>query len=326
MPNSNKTLINRISDFIEYVEIEKGLSVKTQENYDRFLAKFSVWLDLNKLSKLQPHQLTEKHIWDYRVYLSRFKDPRTGNNLKKTTQNYYLIALRCLLDYFSIKDIKSLAPNKISLPKLTDKDREVKFLNIEQVEKLLIQPDTNTPSGLRDRTILETLFSTGMRISELVSLNIDQFNFNQIEKNIKNDKSYELNIHGKGGKQRTVYFSARALYWMIKYLESRKDEDKALFINYKSPSPDATKRLTVRSVDRLVGRYTRMTGLPILATPHTLRHSFATDLLFQGAGLREVQEFLGHKNISTTQIYTHITNKQLKDVYEKFHGGKKMKD
>jgi site-specific recombinase XerD len=326
MPKFDKTLINHINGFIEYIEIEKGLSAKTQENYDRFLAKFSVWLNLNNLSKLQPHQLSEKHIWDYRVYLSRFKDLRTGKNLKKTTQNYYLIALRCLLNYFSIKSIKSLAPDKISLPRLTDKDREVKFLNLEQVERLLGMPDTNTPSGLRDRTILEVLFSTGMRISELVSLNIDQLNFKKIGENIKKEKSYELNIHGKGGKQRTIYFSPRSLHWMMKYLETRNDEDRALFINYKSPSPDAPKRLTVRSVDRSVGKYTRMTGLPILATPHTLRHSFATDLLFQGAGLREVQEFLGHKNISTTQIYTHITNKQLKDVYEKFHGGKKMKD
>lgn len=326
MANSNKAITSHITDFLEYIDIEKGLSSKTQENYYRFLSKFSAWLDHAKLQKLLPHKLDEKHIWDYRVYLSKSRDGRTGRELKKTTQNYYLIALRCLLEYFSVKNINSLAPNKIKLPKLTDKDKQIKFLNLEQIERLLAQPDTATLPGLRDRAILEVLFSTGMRVSELVSLNIDQLNFREIEKNIKADKSFELNIYGKGGSSRTIYFSPRSLYWITKYLETRKDSDKPLFVNYRSPSSDASKRLTVRSVDRMVARCTRLAGLPVLATPHTLRHSFATDLLFQGAGLREVQEFLGHKNISTTQIYTHLTNKQLKDVYDKFHGGKKIKE
>jgi site-specific recombinase XerD len=325
MANSNKPLIKHISDFLEYVEIEKGLALKTQENYLRFLDRFSRWLTDNKFQKILPHQLTEKHIWDYRVYLARYKDPRGGKNLAKRTQNYYLIALRCLLEYFSTKSINSLAPNKIKLPKLTDKDKEIKFLNLDQIESLLSQPDINSDGGLRDRTILEILFSTGMRVSELVSLNIDQFNLSSINKCIKDDRSYEVNIFGKGGSSRTVYFSPRALYWMVKYLSARKDNEKPLFINLKSPSPESSKRLSVRSVDRMVARSTRLAGLPVMATPHTLRHSFATDLLFQGAGLRDVQEFLGHKNIATTQIYTHITNKQLKNIHEKFHGGKKLK-
>ena len=325
MAKSSKPIISHFIDFLEYIEIEKGLSNKTQENYSRFLSKFSYWLKQNKLEKLLPHALTDKHIWDYRVYLSRSKDIRTGKLLKKTTQNYYLIALRCLLEYFSVKDVESLAPNKIRLPKLTDKDKEIKFLKLDQIEKLLSQPDINTESGLRDRAILEVLFSTGIRVSELVSLNIDQLNFNDIKKFIDSDKSYEINIYGKGGSSRSIYFSPRSLYWIIKYLKVRKGNDKPLFINYRSPVEDASRRLTVRSVDRLVAKYTRMAGLPVLATPHTLRHSFATDLLFQGAGLREVQEFLGHKNISTTQIYTHVTNKQLKNVHDKYHGGKNLK-
>jgi len=325
MPYSNKPLIKHITDFLEYCEIEKGLSVKTQENYSRFLSKFSEWLKSKNLEKLLPHKLNDKHIWNYRLYLSRFADNRTKKVLKKTTQNYYLIALRALMEYFSVKDIISLAPNKIKLPKLTDKDKQIKFLNNDQLEKLLSQPDINTKNGLRDRTILEILFSTGMRVSELVSLNIDQFNLKSIDKLIKKDLSYELNIYGKGGSSRIIYFSPRSIYWLQKYLESRKDDGKALLIHYKSPTSNDTNRLTVRSVDRIVSFYTRKAGLPVLATPHTLRHSFATDLLVQGVGLREVQEFLGHKNISTTQIYTHITNKQLKDVFEKFHGGKKMK-
>jgi len=326
MINSNKPLIRHFTDFLEYCEIEKGLSAKTQENYSRFLNKFASWLKLNNIDKLLPHKLNDKHIWKYRLFLSRFTDSRTKEPLKKTTQNYYLIALRALMEYFSVKDISSLAPNKIKLPKLTDKDKQIKFLNNDQVEKLLNQPDINTKNGIRDRVILEILFSTGMRVSELVSLNIDQFNLKSLDKLIKKDLSYELNIYGKGGSSRIVYFSPRSIYWLQKYLELKRDDNKALLIHYKSPAVSDTNRLTVRSVDRIVAFYARKAGLPVLATPHTLRHSFATDLLVQGAGLREVQEFLGHKNISTTQIYTHITNKQLKDVFEKFHGGKKMKN
>ncbi len=322
MAKTSKPIIKHIFDFLEYCEVEKGLSVNTQENYARFLAKFSRWLKKQNLADLKPHQLTDKHIWDYRLFLSRHKDPRTGRLLKKTTQNYYLIALRALLAYFVAKDIKSLPPDKIILPKLTDKDKQIKFLKLDQIEKLMRQPDINKPSGLRDRAILETLFSTGMRVSELVSLNINQFNFDLAAELIKSKKSYELNIIGKGGRQRIVFFSPRALWWLQKYIATRQDNDKALFINYRSPAPNSSRRLTVRSVDRILAKYVAQAGLPIAATPHSLRHSFATDLLSQGAGLREVQELLGHKNISTTQIYTHITNKKLKEIHEKYHSGR----
>jgi len=319
------SLAKRIPDFLEYCEVEKGLSPKTSENYRRFLNKFSGWLKEKNMENLTPERLTEKIVWDYRIFLSRRRYYPTGAYLKKTTQNYYLIALRALLDYFLVKDIKCLAPNKIRLPKLTDRDKQIKFLNLDQIEKLLSIPDINDEPGLRDRVILEILFSTGLRVSELVSLNIEQFNFKLIEKLLKKNQSYELSVVGKGGRTRTVYFSARALYWLEKYLKTRTDNSKALFVNYRSPAPDSDRRLTVRSIDRLLEKYVKMAGLPINATPHSLRHSFATDLLSQGAGLRDVQELLGHKNISTTQIYTHVTNKKLREIHEKFHGGKSLK-
>ncbi|MFA6393254.1 MAG: tyrosine-type recombinase/integrase [Patescibacteria group bacterium] len=317
------SLTGHVTGFLEYCEVEKGLSPKTVENYSRFLKKFTFWLNGCGLKNLRPGELSDKVIWDYRLYLSRAKDSRTSQNLKKTTQNYYLVALRALLDYFSIKDIKSLAPNKIRLPKLTDKDKVIKFLSISQVEDLLSQPDINTEAGLRDRAMLEILFSTGFRVSELVSLNINQFNIPVIEKHLKNGKSFELNIIGKGGRARVVYFSPRALHWLAKYYNKRKDNEKPLFINYRSPAI-AGARLSIRSVDRIIAKYVKTAGLPISATPHSLRHSFATDLLNQGAGLRDIQELLGHKNISTTQIYTHITNKKLREVHEKFHGIKEI--
>ncbi|MFA6106769.1 MAG: tyrosine-type recombinase/integrase [Patescibacteria group bacterium] len=322
---NKNSLTGHITGFLEYCEVEKGLSPNTVENYSRFLKKFSVWLNDNHLKNIKPGELNDKIVWDYRLYLSRAKGSRTGQNLKKTTQNYYLIALRALMEYFSIKDIKSLAPNKIRLPKLTDKDKAIKFLSLSQVEDLLSQPDTNTEAGLRDRAMLEILFSTGFRVSELVSLNVTQFSVPVIEKFLKDGKSFELSISGKGGRIRVVYFSPRALHWLAKYYNKRKDNEKPLFINYRSPAPRSREaRLSVRSVDRIIAKYVKMAGLPISATPHSLRHSFATDLLNQGAGLRDVQELLGHKNISTTQIYTHVTNKKLREVHEKFHGAREI--
>lgn len=321
MKNSPKPIINHINDFLEYCEVEKGLSPATSRNYHNFLKVFIEWLQNCDLSDLKPHQLSDKHIWDYRLYLSRKKDKK-GQSIKKTTQNYYLIALRNLLNYFTDKDIKSLPSEKIKLPKLTDKDKKIKFLKLEQIEKLLSMPDISKADGLRDRAILETLFSTGMRVSELTSLNINNFDKNNLLKNKFND--LELSISGKGGSVRTVYFSHRALTWIAKYLKTRNDLFPPLFINYhRSNDPDNEHRLTVRSVDRLVKKYNNMAGLPVNTTPHTLRHSFATDLLYNGADLRSVQELLGHKNILTTQIYTHVTNKKLREIHHKFHGRKK---
>lgn len=314
-------MIKHIPDFLDYCEVEKGLSPVSTRNYHNFLKVFIEWLNHTSQSNLKPHELTNEHIWDYRLYLSRKQDIHTGQYIKKTTQNYYLIALRNLLTYFAIRDITSLPSDKIKLPKLTDKDKAIKFLRFDQVEKLLAMPDLTTAEGRRDRAILEVLFSTGMRVSELTSLNIRVFNLKDLlDKKIS---ELELNISGKGGSTRVVYFSSRALEWLSKYLTTRKDLFPPLFINYKKDKTDNDHRLTPRSIARLVRKYTAMAGLPVEATPHTLRHSFATDLLTHGADMRSVQELLGHKNIMTTQIYTHVTNPQLRDIHKKFHSGKK---
>jgi len=319
MEKSNKPIINHINDFLDYCEVERGLHDNTQKNYQRYLNKFVGWLKSNKLDGLFPHQLTPEHIWEYRLYLSRYQNPRKGKSLKKTTQNYYLIALRAFLGYFIAKDIVSLPPDKISLPKPDKSIKTVKFLNLEQVEKLLTSVEPKDDVSIRNRAILETFFSTGLRIAELVALNVEQF------ANIKNKKDFELSIIGKGGKPRTVYFSERALEWIRRYLNTRKDKEKALFIN-TSGRKDADKRLTARSIERIVKKYTILSGVPIFTTPHTLRHSMATDLLSQGVDLRTIQEFLGHSSIMTTQIYTHVTNKRLRDIHRKFHSGRKLKE
>lgn len=308
MKKINKSIIRSIPDFLDYCEIEKGLSNNTQKNYERYLARFIAWLKMKNIEELKPHELTPEHIWDYRLFLSR----EEGFPLKKITQAYYLIALRALLSYFTAKDIVSLPADKITLPKDIKNEKAIKFLNLDQIKKLLEAPDANNPIGSRDRAILEAFFSTGLRIAELVSLNLEQFN------NIKDKKDLEIGIVGKGGTPRTVYFSERALRWLKQYIETRKDNEKPLFINYRSRK-DAQARLTPRSVERIVKKYAVLAGVPIFTTPHTLRHSYATDLLSQGVDLRTIQEFLGHKNIATTQIYTHVTNKHLRDVHRKFH-------
>jgi site-specific recombinase XerD len=320
MKKSAVPLIKHISDFLDYCEVEKGLSPVSTRNYDNFLKVFKTWLKTNRLEALRPHELTADHVWAYRLFLSRKKEK--DRYILKTTQSYYLRALRGLLNYFSDKDIIALPSEKVKLPKLTDKDKSIKFLKFDQIEKLLSMADTTTPAGLRDRTILEILFSTGMRISELTSLNVKQFNRNNLIAGKFNDQ--ELAISGKGGKTRTIYFSNRALQWLARYLKTRNDMLPPLFINYR-PTSDINneRRLTNRAIESMVKKYTVMAGLPVDATPHTLRHSYATDLLTHGADLRSVQELLGHKNIATTQIYTHVTNQQLKDVHKKFHSGDK---
>jgi site-specific recombinase XerD len=317
MKKSNIPIIKHISNFLDYCEVEKGLAERTQENYQHYLQKFVSWLKKTQKETLLPHQLTPEDIWAYRLYLSRHTDEK-GRPLKKVTQNYYLIALRALLSYFTAKDIVSLPADKITLPKDVRAEKTLKFLNLDQIERLLLAPNTKTLAGLRDRAILETLFSTGLRIAELVALNKEQF------ANIKNKKDLELGIIGKGNRPRTVYFSERALSWLKQYLETRKDNEKALFIHYKARK-DAEGRLTARSVERIVKKYAILAGVPIFTTPHTIRHSYATDLLTQGVDLRTIQEFLGHKSIMTTQIYTHVTNKRLRDIHRQFHSGKNLK-
>jgi site-specific recombinase XerD len=318
MENSSKPIKEHLQDFLDFCEVEKGLRKNTQENYKNYLEKFFHWLDQSKNSSILPHQLTSEHIWDYRLFLSRTPSPATGKLLSKGTQNYYLIALRALLGYFVAKDIQSLPPDKIALAKADRGLKSIKFLTLDQIGKLLSSIEPKDNISIRDRAILESFFSTGLRIAELVSLNLEQF------ENIKNRKELELGIIGKGGKARTVYFSERALDHIRKYLEIRNAaknmHSKALFINFRGDKKDdADIRLTPRSIERIVKKYALLSGIPIFTTPHTLRHSYATDLMNQGVDLRSIQEFLGHSNIATTQIYTHVTNKRLRDIHHQFH-------
>lgn len=317
MQKSETTITKSIPDFLDYCEVERGLSSKTQENYSHYLNKFKEWLKAKNKISLRPHELSAQDVWDYRLYLSRHQD-KAGKGLSKLTQNYYLIALRALLGYFVAKDIVSLPPDKVTLPKDADKEKTIKFLNLEQIQKLLNAPDSTNPTGLRDKTILESLFSTGLRVAELVALNKEQFD------SIWDKTDFELGVIGKGSRPRTVYFSERALDWLKKYLNTRKDKQKALFINYRGRTK-GENRLTSRSIERMMKKYSIKAGIPLFTTPHTLRHSYATDLLEQGVDLRTIQEFLGHKNIVTTQIYTHVTNKRLRDIHRQFHSGKDLK-
>jgi site-specific recombinase XerD len=316
MEQSTKPIKEHLQDFIDFCEVQKGLKKNTQDNYKKYLEKFFYWMSLTKNSSLLPHQLTSDHIWAYRLYLSREPSPATGKLLSKGTQNYYLIALRSLLGYFVAKDVLSLPPDKIALPKPDRSQKSVKFLNLEQIGKLLASVESKNNIGIRDRAILEAFFSTGLRIAELVSLNLEQFS------NLKKKTDLEIGIIGKGGKPRTVYFSDRALNYIKKYIEIRDASPnagtKALFINFRD-GEQKDARLTSRSIERIVKKYALLSGVPIFTTPHTLRHSYATDLMNQGVDLRSIQEFLGHSNIATTQIYTHVTNKRLRDIHHQFH-------
>lgn len=313
---ADKPIIKYLTDFLEYLEIEKGLGNKTQETYSRLLNKFFNWLKENNLQDLKPHQLTDGYIWKYRVFLSRNINKNTGEPLKRTTQNHYLIVLRNLLNFFTDRDIQSLPAEKIKLAKQPE-ERSIKFLNLDQVRKLLSVPNTKTITGLRDKAILESLFSTGMRVAELVNLNRDQIKIKS------NTKDLEISIVGKGNRPRTVYLSERAVNWLRKYLERREGKERALFVRYKGPK-DSPLRLTSRSIENIAKKYAIKAGVPIFTVPHTLRHSMATDLLSQGVDLRTIQEFLGHKSISSTQIYTHVTSKKLREIHRKFHGGRRL--
>lgn len=316
LKKSSGSIQEQVIPFLDYCEIEKGLSDNTQRNYRQYLKIFTDWLARTQNGNLCPEDLTPKHIWDYRLYLAReYRTPR-GGTLGKKSQNYYLIALRALLDYFAERDIPSLPSAKVKLAKQKDEDH-ISFLELRDVERLLKIPDIETESGLRDRAILELFFSSGMRISELTALNSDDVSFLS-DKNPH--RTYELSIVGKGKRVRTIFISPRAAEWLRKYLSSRKDMGEALFVNIRSKNPEEN-RLSPRSIQSMIGRCARLAGLSQKVTPHTLRHTYATDLLGRGADLRSVQELLGHKNVSTTQVYTHVTNKRLRDIHEKFHGG-----
>jgi len=308
---TKKTILELIPDFLDYCQVEKGLSPLTVRNYHFYLAELAQWLTSQGLENLTPSRLSPETIWDYRLYLSRRKSRNKSQKpLKRVTQNYFLVAVRAFLKFCLKRGIKTLAADQVELPK--KEPRPLKFLDSEQVERLLAAPDVLTKTGLRDRAILETLFSTGLRVAELVSLNKEDLNFN----------TDEVAVIGKGNKPRVVFLSTSAKKWLQEYLESREDSDSALFVQYKGrKSADAGLRLTTRSVERIVAKHARAVGLVVKPTPHTLRHSFATDLLIHGADLRSVQEMLGHTNVATTQIYTHVTNKQLKEVHKAFHSG-----
>ena len=314
-------IIDHLSPFLDYCEIEKGLSNNTQKNYKQYLLLFIGWLVKIGQSKLKPHELTAKLVWDYRLYLARTYKTPGGKYLSKKSQNYYLIALRALLNYFAEQDIESLPSSKVNLAKQKTEET-LSFLEVSDMEKMLLVPDVGTINGLRDRAIMELFFSSGMRISELVSLNVDQLSFLN-DKNLK--KTYELSIVGKGKHVRTIFISPRAAIWLRKYLAARRDVYNPLFINIRSKD-EYNNRLSVRYIQLMVSRCAMLAGLSKKVTPHTLRHTYATDLLSHGADLRSVQELLGHKNVATTQIYTHVTNKRLRDIHEKFHGGRDIND
>jgi len=295
-----------LTDFLEYLEIEKGRSQLTIRNYDFYLKRFFSWAKIDL-----PKEITLDLVRKYRLWLSRLKNPR-GKNLSLATLNYHLIALRSFLKYLAKRDIKSLAPEKIELAKIGE--RQISFLEGKDLENLLNAPfqiKEKEIIKLRDKAILELLFSTGLRVSELCNLKRDDINLNKDE----------FSVEGKGGKWRVVFLSNQAKYWLKKYLEKRTDIIPYLFIRHdKASNKNREKGITPRSVQRLVKKYAKIAGITKKITTHTLRHSFATDLLANGADLRAVQELLGHKNITTTQIYTHITDQHLKEVYQAFHG------
>ena len=314
MKKQNKTR-NLCRDFLQHLEIEKNCSPLTIRNYQHYLKRFANWLNKDKNIDISIEKINLKLVRNYRLYLTRFTNNR-GQKLSRATQGYHVIALRSFLKWLIKNDYQVLSPEKIDLPK--SKSQSLKFLNSEQVERLLNQPGLSTPQGLRDKAILELLFSTGLRVSELVKLNKDELDL----------KRGEFGVIGKGGQARIVFLSSRAIDWIKRYLNSRKDVWKPLFIRYSGRIDNSKTgekmRLTVRSIQRIVKKYTKKAKLPIAATVHTLRHSFATDLLIHGADLRSVQEMLGHKNIATTQIYTHVTNLQLRKIHHKFHSGNRQ--
>jgi site-specific recombinase XerD len=308
------SLKDAVLQFLEHCELDKNLSQKTIKMYGYYLDFFTGWISKKYPDTVKDiRNINDTHIRKFRLYLSQsYMNPYKGP-LKRQSQNYFLIAIRSLLRYFVKEEVQVMSPDKIELGKT--RDREIKFLTPEDLIRLFKAPNTSRLSGLRDRAILETLFSTGLRVSELSGLNRDQINLDR----------GEFGVIGKGGKARVVFLSKNSILWLHKYLEKRKDESKAVFIRYrgKSPKNPEEMRLSPRQIQRIVEKYRLKAGITVKITPHVLRHSFATDLLMHGADLRSVQEMLGHKNIATTQIYTHVTNPHLKEIHDKFHSGNK---
>jgi site-specific recombinase XerD len=307
----NQSEIGRKTEsFLEYLQVEKGCSPLTIRNYKHYLNRFINWLGKEGVRQ-NLADINPEIVRGYRVYISNLPDGK-GGTLSRRTQGYHVIALRSFLKWLLKNDEPVMAPDKIDLPKVTE--RQVKFLTGEMVDRLLNAPTLSDIQGKRDKAILEVLFSTGLRVSELVKLDRDKIYLDR----------REFGIIGKGGRARVVFLSIRATEWLQKYLNERADKYNPVFIRHKGKmdptTPDEKMRLSPRSVQRMIKKYVRKIKLPVDATPHVLRHSFATDLLMAGADIRSVQEMLGHKNISTTQIYTHVTNKQLRDIHAAFHG------
>ncbi|HVZ66847.1 MAG TPA: tyrosine-type recombinase/integrase [Patescibacteria group bacterium] len=302
-----------IQMFLEYLEIEKNSSRLTIRNYRLYLTRFAEWFVKSYPDK-GIKDINVDIVRKYRLYLSNWVDDK-GMTLKRVTQSYYIIALRSMLRFLVRNDYETLSPEKIDLPK--SESKSLKFLEKNHLQSLFdaVDVSNNNEMGLRDRAILEMLFSTGLRVSELAKLNINQINF----------ETREFGVIGKGGRARVVFLSDSAAHWLRIYLDRREDPWQPLFIRYskeKNYEDNGEKmRLTTRSIERTVDKYVKKSHIPVKASPHTLRHSFATDLLYNGADLRSVQEMLGHKNISTTQIYTHVTNPQLKEIHKKYHQG-----
>jgi len=305
-----KKMSSHLRPFLEYLEIEKGRSGLTVRNYEFYLNRFIEWAKDPATNAVDMEMVRQ-----YRLYLNRLEDPHRGP-LKKNTQNYHLIALRSFLKYLARHDVETMAPEKIELAK--QGSREPSFLDATDLERLLDAPSAGEGSKIlksRDRAILELFFSTGMRVSELANLKKDQINL----------KREEFSVRGKGDKVRVVFLSHQARHHLKEYLDQREDESPYLFIRHDRAvgahgnAPSDIGPITSRSIERLVRHYAAVAGIPKKVSPHTLRHSFATDLLMNGADIRSVQSMLGHSSITTTQVYTHVTNQQLKEVHHAFH-------
>ncbi len=305
------SLSEAIEKYLEYLELERNSSKLTIRNYRHYLGRFMQFSASQSPPLVNIASFSTEVIRNYRLYLARFADEK-GMTLKRITQNYHLIALRALLRFLVRRGLSTTSPDQVELGKA--ESRSLKFLDREQVDRLLNMPEISTSQGMRDKAIMELLFSTGLRVSELVRLNRDSFNLER----------REFGVIGKGGRHRVVFLSDSAASWLERYMKIRQDAYSPLFIRYAGKKTEEGRtgeglRLTARTVQRIVEKYVKKARLPIKITPHGLRHSFATDLLSAGADLRAIQEMLGHKNISTTQIYTHVTNPQLREIHKRFH-------